>query len=93
MEPDNKRKELYGKAGAFREKPYGVEYRTISNYYLQSKKLIYWVFDQTQAAINFVNNQTPIDDFLQEVVQTTINTSNKQDALALVKDYKLKLAI
>src|SRR5690606_24428610 len=46
LEPDNKRKELYGKAGAFRPKPYGLEYRTISNYYMEDKKLIEWVYNQ-----------------------------------------------
>lgn len=41
---DSKRRELYGKAGAFRCKPYGVEYRTLSNSWLNSEILMRWVY-------------------------------------------------
>jgi len=44
---DNTRRELYGKAGAFRPKPYGMEYRVLSNKWLTSEPLIRWVYNQT----------------------------------------------
>lgn len=41
---DTKRRELYGKAGAYRVKPYGVEYRTLSNRWTESPMLMRWVY-------------------------------------------------
>lgn len=44
-DPDNRRRQLYGKAGAFRPKPYGMEYRVLSNKWVTSpllRKLVYW---------------------------------------------------
>lgn len=43
---------LYGKAGAFRPKSYGVEYRTPSNAWLRSHKTIRTVHDITTQTIN-----------------------------------------
>lgn len=48
---DGRRRELYGKAGAYRVKPYGVEYRTLSNRWLSSPKLQEFVFNQVIASV------------------------------------------
>lgn len=48
---DTKRRTLYGSVGAFRPKPYGVEYRVLSNAWLQSEELMSWVFRTTTLAI------------------------------------------
>lgn len=51
FDQDKKRRTLYGAAGCFRPKPYGVEYRTLSNAWLQSKELMAWVFRVTTKAM------------------------------------------
>ena len=57
LERTNKRNELYGKAGAFRPKSYGVEWRTGSNFWLNSEKLQRLVYKQCQKAFSsLVNN-------------------------------------
>jgi len=48
---DSVRRSIYGAAGAFRPKPYGMEYRSGSNQWLKSDELIGFVFDTTTRAV------------------------------------------
>jgi len=92
QEPDNDRKKLYGKAGAFRFKNYGVEYRTVSNYYVNSAELSHWAFDNTLAAINFVNDQNQISKDEANGIQMAINTADKKLAKTMCKYFGVQLA-
>lgn len=47
----DKRRELYGEAGAFRVKPYGVEYRVLSNAWLKSDVRVSFIYNNTVEAI------------------------------------------
>ena len=49
---DSERRELYGQAGSFRIKPYGCEYRPLSNAWLATPELIGYVYDTTVMAVN-----------------------------------------
>lgn len=51
-DPDNRRRELYGKAGAMRPKPYGFEYRVASNMWLRSEALQRFVYNATVKAMD-----------------------------------------
>lgn len=47
---DKLRRQIYGAPGSFRPKPYGVEYRTLSNAWLATPGLIQWVYNTTMKA-------------------------------------------
>lgn len=51
---DDKRREMYGKAGAFRPKTYGMEYRSLSNMWIFNPKLVTFVYDGVVEAIKKV---------------------------------------
>jgi hypothetical protein len=51
LDPDTTRRLLYGQAGACRIKPYGVEYRTLSNFWVTSRERRLTVWNRMQRAI------------------------------------------
>lgn len=60
---DQKRRELYGRIGAFRPKFYGVEYRSVSNAYLREKSIQRWVFEASKfSAEEYLNNDVRFYD-------------------------------
>lgn len=73
-----KRRTLYGAAGCFRPKPYGVEYRTLSNAWLKSEELMAWVFRTTTKAIEDLMNGEAYGSGLNQA-QTIINGTYSSD--------------
>jgi len=59
---DDKRRSMYGDLGAFRPKPYGVEYRTLSNAWLNDDALIEYVFQQVQLSMEDLSNGVKYSD-------------------------------
>lgn len=87
MDNGEMRKKLYGKAGAFRAKPYGVEYRTLSNFWIFDEKLIRWVWRNAERAVN--SDEDVLAE--QERILDAINNNNKQVAQQLVDQYQLEV--
>lgn len=92
QEPDNERKSLYGRAGAFRQKNYGVEYRTISNYYANSDALCQWVYNNTMEAVEFARRELPISSEEAEAIKAAINFGNKELAITMCQYFNVKVA-
>jgi hypothetical protein len=76
FDDDKGRRELYGKAGAFRKKAYGVEYRTASNRWVESDERIQWAWDQTEKALSFVRNGGTFTEEDGQMIQDCINNSD-----------------
>jgi hypothetical protein len=77
FDSDTRRRDIYGKAGACRYKDYGVEYRTLSNFWLQSKDLTEMIYEQSEKAIDFINNGGKITAEWGSKIVQCINTGDK----------------
>lgn len=86
---DVRRRELYGKAGACRYKHYGVEYRTLSNYWIWDDELIDKVYRRAVAAFHLGNSPVAFTNLkaliTPEEVQAVINTGDVAKAKAYLE--------
>lgn len=80
------RRVLYGKAGACRYKPYGVEYRVLSNFWVRSRDLRLQVWNRMQAGIRGMNKS-----FFPETAgahnDLLINMINKSERSTSLESY------
>lgn len=80
------RKKLYGKRGAFRPKPYGCEYRTLSNYWVFDDTLINWVWQNTRLALDAEHYPVEEDD---KTIQLAIDDGDTEAAMFLIKKWQI----
>lgn len=81
IDDDNRRRELYGQAGSIRYKDYGIEYRSLSNFWIFEEAKRKWAYDQATKAFSAMKNE---DQFFELVsilnpreVQRVINEDDK----------------
>lgn len=83
------RRTMYGKAGSYRIKSFGVEYRTLSNFWIFEKDHIAWVYDGIKAAIDLVNQGVLFkhkDNPFFMSVPNVINSGSSLKAINLIKN-------
>lgn len=85
---DTKRRELYGKAGAFRPKEFGVEYRTLSNSWVRNKALSEYVARRTFQAARHMMNQALINTPEVEII---INSNQVEEAKYFLRHNSITL--
>lgn len=91
LEYDTLRANSYGKGGMFRPKPYGVEYRTLSNFWLKDSKHIGFVFEQvTKAFNNFVHKNKSVvgrGGYGRDAARNAIQCNSRIEAIDILKKY------
>lgn len=84
----SERRVMYGKPGAFRPKPYGVEYRTLSNFWIFDPKLIRWIWNSTERALSLLRNFTQVE---ADYIQKAIATGDKRIASELIEYFQVTM--
>lgn len=83
-EASKKRRKLYGKAGAMRPKPYGFEYRVLSNFWMFDDYLVDWIYHNSSVALD--SEPSILTKGLSKKVQECINSGKESLAEEIVKD-------
>lgn len=90
FDTDKQRKNYYGQPGTFRPKPYGVEYRSLSNFWLHDKKLTKMIFDQAIKGVNLyvdknINLSNKYSNVIMDLHSNVIYGTNKNNIKNFIK--------
>jgi hypothetical protein len=91
LDEDDQRKNVYGTPGRFRLKPYGVEYRSLSNYWIKDGYLIDMVLNGTKKAVEHAFNHDTLiyhDEFFQEV-NSLMKNNKKQNIIQFLNELNI----
>lgn len=91
MDPDVRRRELYGKAGAYRSKSYGIEYRSLSNFWIRNRQLVAWVYRQSDRAVQASSFFDVVAGADAPLIIDCINRSDREIARHLCNKYNLEV--
>lgn len=95
LDKDTLRKTLYGKSGAYRMNNVFFEFRTLSNFWLQSPEYIEWAFENFNQCVEATNNGFRITDNLYdcEAIVMAVNNNDKQIAQYLIDKYSINMDV
>lgn len=90
---DKVRRILYGKMGACRYKHYGVEYRVLSNFWVNSRELRVQVWNRMVTAINEMNNiylPDRLGESTLDLLRQSVNSNVMTPELGYALHYPVK---
>jgi len=88
QDPDARRRELYGKAGAHRPKFLsqdgfdGLEYRVLSNFWMKSDELLRFIYSKVELIVNNFEEEVEKAESLQSHIVSIINKGSVEDAIS-----------
>jgi len=81
------RRSMYGKAGAYRPKSYGLEYRVLSNRWLADDRLITWAYKNSVLALESLQDSDLCDQYGD--IQSIINNSDIASAQRIIASARI----
>ncbi len=91
FDKDEERRSMYGQAGAYRAKPYGVEYRVLSNKWLAKERHMRWVFNNVQRGMNALKNGPLHEEYGD--IQGIINNSHIEEAQRIIQHARIPVPL
>lgn len=85
LDGDIRRRNMYGKAGAFRPKPYGVEYRTLSNFWLRTSNLREWVWNSSVRSVQILEDAELLDRCKRLATSFSVNVIINHNHVQMAK--------
>lgn len=91
IDRDLKRRSLYGQAGAFRPTDFGIEYRSLSNFWTKDEELTGYVYDGVEKALQIISDfeEGYIPEEYAERVQAAMNHDDLDEAELLCREFKI----
>lgn len=87
-----KRRLMYGQAGAYRVKPYGMEYRVLSNFWVGNDILMRWIYKNTMLAFtNLLAGKSLAADVNPQEYINSKDSDNLDNIPYICEDHKIPL--
>jgi hypothetical protein len=100
LDKDTDRRKYYGKAGSFRPKGvdigdpyYGIEYRTLSNFWLKSENLMAWAWSGVENVYNNLQSLSDLADNYRDSIISIIDNGDSESAISLCKEVGVVYAV
>lgn len=87
LDKDTRRRQLYGKAGSYRDKTYGLEYRTLSNFWIENDRLSGWVGREAIRTAQYWRTMYARYLGHRKDIQEIINTGNTHAAEDFIRHF------